>query len=168
MIQHCPPSPTPSYLLRFYDQFSTLYISYIFQLKLSWPLCNFVTHKNTKSHIIKTHNFCESIKSVETEKKKTISEANKFVGKCTVQQCLSFFFFCCFSFLTLQPDDEFTESLPVLSVWLIRYVRGRTRQVYKINPSSSRVLFQGGLKQKQKFHQEKKNVLHKIPFFEGV
>lgn len=58
------PHPFNSYLLYFYDEFSTLYISYIFQLKfkLSWPLCIFLTHKNTKSHIIKTHNCCESIK----------------------------------------------------------------------------------------------------------
>lgn len=85
------PRPCYSYLLYFYDQFSTLYISYIFQLKfkLSWPLCIFLTHKNTKSHIIKTHNCCESIKR-ELKQKKTISEANKFIGKCTVHQCFYF------------------------------------------------------------------------------
>lgn len=59
MIQAYPPSPAPSpptfffftrICLYFNAQFSTLYISYIFQLKfkLSWPLCIFLTRKNTK------------------------------------------------------------------------------------------------------------------------
>lgn len=71
------------------------------------------------------------------------------------------------SVFTLQPDGESTESLPVLSVWLIGQIRDRsaTRQVYKINTSSSCVLFKGdkmggGWGNKQKKIPQKKNIVH--------
>lgn len=77
------------------------------------------------------------------------------------------------SVFTLQPDGESTESLPVLSVWLIGQIRDRsaTRQVYKINTSSSCVLFKGdkmggGWGNKQKKSHRKKNIVHhEILFF---
>lgn len=77
------------------------------------------------------------------------------------------------SVFTLQPDGESTESLPVLSVWLIGQIRDRsaTRQVYKINTSSSCVLFKGdkmggGWGNKQKKIPQKKNIVHhEILFF---
>lgn len=113
MIQPYPPSPRPVFTricCTFMINFSTLYISYIFQLKfkLSWPLCIFLTHKNTKSHIIKTHNCCESIKR-ELKQKKQFLEVH------WQMYCTSVFFFLFFSF-TLQLDGESTESLPVLNV----------------------------------------------------
>ena len=102
------PRPFYSYSLYFYDQFSTLYISYIFQLKfkLSWPLCIFLTHKNTKSHIIKTHNCCESIKRELKQKKQFLRQTSSLANVLYI------------SVFTLQPDGESTESLPVLNVWL--------------------------------------------------
>lgn len=149
------PHPCYSYLLYFYDQFSTLYISYIFQLKfkLSWPLCIFLTHKNTKSHIIKTHNCCESIKRELKQKKQFLRQTSSLANVLYI------------SVFTLQPDGESTESLPVLNVWLIGHIRGRsaTRQVQKINPSTSRVLFKGdkmgGKINKQKNPTEKKIIV---------
>lgn len=77
------------------------------------------------------------------------------------------------SVFTLQPDGESTESLPVLSVWLIGQIRDRsaTQQVYKINTSSSCVLFKGdkmggGWGNKQKKIPQKKNIVHhEILFF---
>lgn len=88
VIEPYPPSPSPVTRCTFMINFSTLYISYIFQLKfkLTWPLCIFLTHKNTKSHIIKTHNCCESIKRELKQK----SNVLKFIGKCTVHQCFYF------------------------------------------------------------------------------
>lgn len=125
MIQAYPPSPTPfySYLLYFNAQFSTLYISYIFQLKfkLSWPLCIFLTHKNTKSHIIKTHNCCESIK-------RELKQKNNFWSSLANVLYISVF--------TLQPDGESTESLPVSNAQLIGHIQGRsaTRQRIQNKP----------------------------------
>lgn len=77
------------------------------------------------------------------------------------------------SVFTLQPDGESTESLPVLSVWLIGQIRDQsaTQQVYKINTSSSCVLFKGdkmggGWGNKQKKIPQKKNIVHhEILFF---
>lgn len=78
------------------------------------------------------------------------------------------------SVFTLQPDGESTESLPVLSVWLIGQIRDRsaTRQVYKINTSSSCVLFKGdkmgggwGNKQTKKSHRKKILFIMKSFFF---
>lgn len=95
MIQAYPPSPAPfySYLLYFYAQF--FYIIYLIYFS-SWisnrlgPCVVFVTHKNTrKSHIIKTHNCCESIKR-ELKRKKNQKQFLEFVGKCTVHQCFYF------------------------------------------------------------------------------
>lgn len=119
MIQPYPPSPTPFYLylLYFNDQFSTLYISYIFQLKfkLSWPLCIFLTHKNTKSHIIKTHNCCGSIKRELKQKKQFLRQTSSLANVLYI------------SVFTLQPDGESTESLSVLNVWWT-YLRPKCNQ----------------------------------------
>lgn len=162
------PRPFYSYLLYFYDQFSTLYISYIFQLKfkLSWPLCIFLTHKNTKSHIIKTHNCCESIKRELKQKKQFLRQTSSLANVLYI------------SVFTLQPDGESTESLPVLNVWLIGHFQGQstTRQVYKINPSSSCVLFKGDKMggreneqtKKKKSHREKNIVPREILFSAGL
>lgn len=125
MIQAYPPSPTPFTFIccTFMLNFSTLYISYIFQLKfkLSWPLCIFLTHKNTKSHIIKTHNCCESIK-------RELKKKNNFWSSLANVLYISVF--------TLQPDGESTESLPVSNMWLIGHIQDRsaTRQGIQNKP----------------------------------
>lgn len=152
------PHPFYSYLLYFLRSILH-YISHIFS---SWNSnclgpCVFFSHiKIQKSHIIKTHNCCESIK-------RELEQNNYFWSSLANVLYISVF--------TLQPDGESTESLPVLNVWLIGEIQGRstTRQVYKINPSSSCVLFKGdqmGRGKKEKSHRRKeKDISREILFF---
>lgn len=156
MIHPSPPRPPPrtfySYLfVTFMINFSTWYISHIFSSWNSNRLgpCVFSAHiKIQKGHIIKTHNCCESIKRVGTEtERREKKRKRKFWGKQVRWQM-----YCTSVCFTLQPDGESTESLPVLNVWMNGHIRRRstTRHVYKINPSSSRVLLEADLMEREK------------------
>lgn len=88
-----PAQPRP-FLLVFVVLLCSIFLHYISHIFSSWnsnclgPCVVFLTHKNTKkSHIIKTHNHCESIKRELKQKKRKFL---KFVGKCTVHQCFYF------------------------------------------------------------------------------
>lgn len=172
MIQPYPPSPRPVFTricCTFMINFSTLYISYIFQLKfkLSWPLCIFLTHKNTKSHIIKTHNCCESIKR-ELKQKKQFLEVH------WQMYCTSVFFFLFFfNFTTRWWVHRVPSSIECVG-WLDgSKAEAQPDKVYKINPPSSCVLFKGekmwGRKnkpKKKKSHRKKKKYCSSWnPFF---
>lgn len=173
MIQPYPPSPRPVFTricCTFMINFSTLYISYIFQLKfkLSWPLCIFLTHKNTKSHIIKTHNCCESIKR-ELKQKKQFLEVH------WQMYCTSVFFFLFFfNFTTRWWVHRVPSSIECVG-WLDgSKAEAQPDKVYKINPPSSCVLFKGEKmwgrknkpKKKKKSHRKKKKYCSSWnPFF---
>lgn len=169
MIQAYPPSPAPfySYLLYFYAQF--FYIIYLIYFS-SWisnrlgPCVVFVTHKNTrKSHIIKTHNCCESIKRElkrnQKKKPKTIS------GVRWQMYCTSVFLLYN---QMVSPQSPFQYRM---RGWLdISKAEVQPDKVYKIYPSSPRFLFRvtkmGEHNQKNNNSTGKKSIIpHGIPLF---
>lgn len=135
MIQAYPPSPAPfySYPLYFYPQF--FYIIYLLYFS-SWnsnrlgPCVVFVTHKNTrKSHIIKRHNRCESIKRERKQKK-------KIPGVRWQMYCTSVFLLYN---QMVSPQSPFQYRM---CGWLdVSKAEVQPDKVYKIYPSSSRFLF---------------------------
>lgn len=134
MIQPSPPDPP--FTCIWCTLSSIFYIIYLIYFS-SWNClgpCVFFSHiKIQKSHIKKTHNCCESIKR-ELKQKSWFSEANEFIGKCTVQQCF-----------TLQPgvSPQSLSSTERVMCESGRVQGRRSPTVYKINPSSSPVLFKG-------------------------
>lgn len=151
MIQAYPPQPYPLFT-RICCTLTLNFLHYISHIFSSWNSnclgpCVFFSHiKIQKSHIIKTHNCCESIKRELKQKKKIWSSLANVLY---------------ISVFTLQPDGESTESLFQYRMrgWLdISKAEVQPDKVYKINPSSSCVLFKG-----DKMGEHKQTNKKKIP-----
>lgn len=133
-----PAQPRPV-LRAFVVLLSSIFLHYIslifFQLKFkpSWPLCRFLSHIKIqgKSHIIKRHNRCESIKR-ERKQKKNPKLLLEFVGECTVHQC--------FYFTTRWWVHRVPSSIGCVVDLDISKAEVQPDKVYKIYPSSSRFL----------------------------
>lgn len=157
------PAPFPQFFTRICFvilcfNFSTLYISYIFPVEIQTVLapCVFFSHiKIQKSHIIKTHNCCESVKR-ELEQRRT-----NFWGKQVHWQM-----YCTSVFLLYNPMVSPQSPFQYwMCGWLdVSKAKAQPRQVYKINPSSSCVLFKGGENEGGGRKKKKKSPQKKILF----
>lgn len=156
--QPCPLPAPFFFLTRICCTLTLNFLHYISHIFSSWNSnclgpCVFFSHvKIQKSHIIKTHNCCGSIKrELKRKGKKKFWSSS---AKCTVHQCFYF---------TTRWRVHRVPFQYRMRGWLdISKAEVQPDKVYKINPSSSGVLFMGDKmgehKQtnKKKSHRKKK------------